>query len=250
MTTCYKQTLNLEYSDIEIQNMSKWIKFLQSYLLFVKQISRENLLIFRHIFFISLYHCVWPIPWQHLTEMNQYILTLEGVVEDYRIKDLKFSERQNENRTIQSMVLVLKSISHQQKFFETLFWLNKMVAKSASRFSKNRPLGRFFPVVAKSVHGRIVCFSVPSPCDSPRGAKPVRLLKDRPLPAISWWKYGIVSVLLSALVERFFVPRMRKFLQLFCLHSWHARMSISSIVFHTMPGYKRSLYNVVIFLQI
>ena len=194
-----------------------------------------------YFFLMSRYHCVWPIAWQHLTEMNQYILTLEGVVENYRIKDLRFSERQNENRTIQSIVLVLKSISHQQKFFETLFWLNKMVAKSASRFSKNRPLGRFFPVVAKSVHGRIVCLSVPSPCDSPRGAKLVRLLKDHPSPAISWWKYVILSVLVSASVERFFFSRMRNFSQLFCLHSWHTLMSIFSMVFHTVPGYKVSL---------
>ena len=47
-----------------------------------------------------------------------------------------------------------------------------------AEFSKNGPLGRFFLVFAKSVHGKIVCLSVPSPCDSPRGAKPVCLLEE------------------------------------------------------------------------
>ena len=178
----------------------------------------------------------------------------------------------------------------------------RLLRASMFFFSKNRPLGQFLLVVAKSVHVSVCLCVCLSPFmrfsqgskGGPRGAKPVRLLKQhvhhlqfpdkkakqsqsvsskstsitcnflikkcnsmrfsqgskaslsprrarpspaiswwkkqskaslsprraRPSPAISWWKNVIVSVLLSALVERFFVSRMRDFsislLGLFC----------------------------------
>ena len=40
----------------------------------------------------------------------------------------------------------------------------------------------------------------------------VSSMRTRPSPAITWWKNVIVSVLLSASVEKFFVSRMRDFM--------------------------------------
>ena len=82
------------------------------------------------------------------------------------------------------------SLFHSVAYYQ-LFWYFTL---ALPRFSKNRPLGRFFLVVAMSVCLSVylsVCLSVPSPCDFFRGLSLALRSHDQiPVASVPWKCYA------------------------------------------------------------